>query len=256
MFNDDIVNSESLLYRFEPRLKIVSLFLYSISLAFFKSYQVLLFSLFLSSLLVVFSRLPVKEIVKRLLPVNLMVAFLWLFLPFSTGGEMIYTVGPLSVTKEGLGLATLLTIKANALVLLFIAFVASTPVNTAGHAMGKLGMPDKLVHLFFFTYRYLHVIHGEYLRLKRAMLIRGFVPGTNIHTYRSYAYLVGMLLVKSVERAERVHDAMLCRGFTGKFYSMHTFKIRTGDMIAFILILALLAGLGGIEWLQVNRSLI
>ena len=253
MFNDNIVKSESILYKFDPRLKIISLFLFSICLAFFKSFPVLFLSLFLSSLLVLLSLLPFKEVLKRLVPVNAMIVFLWLFLPFTTGGETIYIVGLLEVTKEGLVLASTLTVKANAMMLLFIAFVASTPVNTAGHAMGKLGVPDKLVHLFFFTYRYLHVIYEEYLRLKTAMLIRGFVPKTNIHTYRSYAYLVGMLLVKSVDRANRVHDAMVCRGFTGKFYSLDRFSMKKGDVVAFIIILLLLVLMGGVEWFQVSR---
>lgn len=253
MFNDDIVKSESLLYGFDPRLKIISLFLYSICLAFFKGFPVLFFSLFLSFILVYLSLLPFKEVLKRLLPVNVMIAFLWIFLPFTTVGEVVYIAGPLEVTRQGLVLASILTVKANAMMLLFIAFIASTPVNTAGHAMGKLGVPDKLVHLFFFTYRYLHVIYEEYLRLKTAMLIRGFVPKTNIHTYRSYAYLVGMLLVKSVDRAKRVHDAMLCRGFTGKFYSLNKFSMRTGDVVAFIIVLLLLVLMGGMEWFQVNR---
>ena len=50
------------------------------------------------------------------------------------------------------------------------------------------------MHLFFFSFRYIHVSHSEYHRLDNAMKIRSFKPRTDIHTYRSYAYLVGMLL--------------------------------------------------------------
>ncbi len=248
MFNDDIVNSNSLLYKFDPRLKIVTLFLFSILLAVFKSFPALVFAFFISSVTVFVSTIPIIEILKRLIPVNVMILFLWFFLPFTTGGEELYSKGIFIITKEGVLLASTLTIKANAMMLMFIAFVASTPVTTAGHAMGQLGIPDKLVHLFFFTYRYIHVIYDEYKRLKTAMLIRGFIPKTNIHTYRSYAYLVGMLLVKSSGRATRVHDAMLCRGFTGKFYSLNNFSIKKGDVAAFSIMLLLLVSMGVIEW--------
>jgi cobalt/nickel transport system permease protein len=55
------------------------------------------------------------------------------------------------------------------------------------------------------------------------MKIRGFAPRTNLHTYRSYAYLVGMLFVRAAARAERVHQAMRCRGFDGRFHSLAVF---------------------------------
>ena len=70
------------------------------------------------------------------------------------------------------------------------------------------------------TYRYIFVIEQEYQRLMRAARIRNFRPGSNLHTYRTYAYLLGMLFVRSAERAKRVHLAMVCRGFSGKFYSL------------------------------------
>ncbi len=248
MFDAEYINTDSLLYRFDPRLKIVILFLFSIALAVFKNFPVLFFAFFLSVIVLFFAAVPIKQVAKRLLPVNAMVIFLWFFLPFTTPGDGIWAAGILTMTKEGLLLASTLSIKANAMMLMFIAFVVSTPVNTAGHAMGRLGVPDKLVHLFFFTYRYIHVIYDEYLRLKKAMLIRGFVPTTSIHTYRSYAYLVGMLLVKSSDRAKRVHNAMLCRGFNGKFYSLARFSITKTDIAAFSFMLILIVLMGVVEW--------
>ena len=126
--------------------------------------------------------------------------------------------------------------------------VASTAIFTLGHAMHKLRVPKKLVHLFFFTYRYIHVIHREYLRLVHAIKIRGFSPGTNMHTYKTFAYLVGMLLVRSSDRAERVHNAMRCRGFRGRLYSLSQFSLTTTDIVSLILMLALILAFGVLEW--------
>ncbi len=246
---DAYINTNSLLYKFDPRLKIVVLFVLSVALAVFKTFPVLIFALFLSLVVLFFAAVPVSQVCRRLVPVNAMVLFFWFFLPFTTPGDSVWTVGVLTMTQEGLFWASTLSVKANAMMLMFIAFVVSTPINTAGHAMGRLGVPDKLVHLFFFTYRYIHVIYDEYLRLKKAMLIRGFVPSTNLHTYRSYAYLVGMILVKSVDRAKRVHNAMLCRGFNGKFYSMAGFSITKPDIAVFSLMLLLIILMGVVEWM-------
>jgi len=107
--------------------------------------------------------------------------------------------------------------------------------------MGQLRIPNKMVQLFFFTYRYLHVIHQEYLRMLNALKIRSFQPKTGMHTYRTYAYLVGMLLVRSYDRSERIRDAMLCRGFRGRFYDIREYYLKPFDYaMMFMVFLALL----------------
>jgi cobalt/nickel transport system permease protein len=88
-----------------------------------------------------------------------------------------------------------------------------------------------LCHLLLFTYRYIYVFEQEYRRLVQAMKIRGFQARTNLHTYRSYAYLAAMLLVRSFDRAERVFAAMRCRGFNGTFYSLKSFSWQRRDGI-------------------------
>ena len=86
--------------------------------------------------------------------------------------------------------------------------------------------------------------------MRKAMQARGFKPTTNTHTYRSYAWLVGMLLVKSWDRAERVNDAMRCRGFRGRFYSLTEFTAKPTDtifLVACILFAACIIYLGFLQ---------
>jgi cobalt/nickel transport system permease protein len=75
------------------------------------------------------------------------------------------------------------------------------------------------------SYRYLFVIEQEYQRLLRAVKIRGFVPRTSMHTYRTYAHIIGMLFVRAAARADRVYHAMLCRGFKGQFFCLQDFRV-------------------------------
>jgi cobalt/nickel transport system permease protein len=86
-----------------------------------------------------------------------------------------------------------------------------------GAALHSLRVPEPIVRLFVLTVRYLAVIGGEARRLQEAMRARAFRPGSNRHTWRSYGNLVGMLLVRALDRAQRVEEAMLCRGFSGRF---------------------------------------
>ena len=110
-------------------------------------------------------------------------------------------------------------------------------------------MPDKLSHLLLFTVRYLDVLHREYLRMRAAMKVRGFRPRMDRHTYRSYGYLVGMLLVRSFERSERIMAAMKCRGFRGHFYLLDHFAFsRRRDLPFCATSLALLLTVAWLEW--------
>ncbi len=121
-----------------------------------------------------------------------------------------------------------------------IAVLGTSEVFALAHACVHFRFPDKLVYLFFFFYRYITVLHEQYTVLRRAMVIRCFKPGTNIHTYKSYAYLVGMLIVNSYERSQRIYDAMLCRGFNGKFPVMHHFSIKKTDIMFLFLMMSVL----------------
>lgn len=248
---EELAGGDSLIRRLDPRVKIVVVFLFSVAVAVSNRFVVLMLALGLGLCIVLAARLPIKQLVRRLVPVNMFIILLWFFLPFTFEGEPLFSVGPLVGTHEGVLYAARISIKSNAIMVMLIALVASTSILTLGHAMHELRVPKKIVHLFFFTYRYIHVIHREYLRLVSAMKVRGFRPGTNVHTYKTFAYLVGMLLVRSSDRAERVHNAMLCRGFSGNLYSLSEFSLKTRDMISLILMLALILALGVLEWTKI-----
>ena len=197
---EELAGGDSLIGRLDPRVKIVVVFLFSVAVAVSNRFVVLMLALGLGLCIVLAARLPIKQLVRRLVPVNMFIILLWFFLPFTFKGEPLFSVGPLVGTHEGVLYAARISIKSNAIMVMLIALVASTSILTLGHAMHELRVPKKIVHLFFFTYRYIHVIHREYLRLVSAMKVRGFRPGTNMHTYKSFAHLVGMLLVRSSDR--------------------------------------------------------
>jgi len=245
---EELSNGDSFIKRLDPRIKIVVVFLFSVVVAVSNQLPVLMWALALSLLIVLAAGVPTKELRGRLIPVNMLIIFLWLFLPFTFAGKVAFFIGPLAVTHEGVLYATRITIKSNAMMLMLISLVASTPIFTMGHAMHELGIPKKIVHLFFFTYRYIHVMHREYARLLNSMKIRGFRPKTSLHTYKTFAYMVGMLLVRSFDRAQRVHNAMLCRGFKGNLYSLSKFSIKRRDVVSLVCMLTIIILLGVLEW--------
>jgi len=245
---EELTSINSLIKRLDPRVKIIEVFFFSIFLAVSNSLPVLLSAFIISLGIILTARIPLKEIFRRLVPVNAMILFLWFFLPFTIEGKPLFNIGQLAVTHEGLIYACRISIKSNAMMLMLISLIASTPIFTMGHALLELKIPQKLVHLFFFTYRYIHVMDKEYIRLINAIKIRGFRPGTNLHTYRTFAYIVGMLLIKSFDRMQRVRNAMLCRGFKGKFYIINIFSFKKIDAVSIAFMVVIFVFLGVMEW--------
>ena len=248
-------DGDSVIHRLDPRGRIVAACLLAVPAALAATPRAAGLALGVGALVALAARLAPFRLLRRLVLVNAFTAFLWLFLPFTVpaapGQGPLFVVnvplfGALAASRPGVLLATLLTMKCNAVLLTFTALVATIPVQALGKALSRLGAPDKLCHLLLFTYRYLHVIHGEYQRLRRSMTARGFRPGTNLHTLRTIAWLLGMLLVRSWDRAERVYKAMLCRGFNGRLYTFARFSWRPADTVlvaCFSLAAASVAGL-------------
>jgi cobalt/nickel transport system permease protein len=221
----------SFVHRMDPRTKILTALVFSVLVALNGSVGGCAAASAFPIALIALARISVKRVLMRLAVVNGFVLFLWFFVPFTSQGEVVYTVGPLNVYREGLHQALLMTLKSNAIVLTLIALLGTSPVFSLVHALSHMAVPDKLVHLFFFCFRYIHVIHAEYHRLANAMKMRRFKPRTTMHTYRSYAYLVGMLLVKSFDRSARIFAAMKCRGFQGRFYILHHYEMKRCDYL-------------------------
>ena len=250
MINEYFADGNALIQRLDPRLKILFAVIYSFCIALFRHFVPLMLSLAISLGLLSLAGIRFKVLAGRLLAFNGMVLLFWAVLPFTFSGEALWEIGPLTVTRPGIILSTVITLKANAIMTAFIALVSSTPISVTGHALLKLKLPKKIVHILLLTYRYVFVIEQEYQRLSRAMKTRGFIPGTNTHTYKTYAYLIGMIFVRSLDRAHRVHQAMICRGFDGKFYSLKQFKLTTTDYAVLPFMTAMIIGLEVMEWIN------
>jgi len=248
MLDESFALGGSILHKLDPRAKILAALPPAFLTAVLQDLKAAAVSLTFALILTALSRPPARKLAGRILTVNGFVAFLWIVLPFSTPGERLASFGPLSVTYEGLQLALLVTLKSNALFLLFLGLVATTPAPDLGRSLGMLGAPDRLCQLLIFSYRYVHVLAQEYQRLAVAIRVRGFKPGMNLHTYRTAAYLAAMLLVRGYDRAQRVRQAMVLRGFDGRFHSLAEYSLRAPDyylLTASALALGLVAA---VEW--------
>lgn len=248
MISEPFATGNSMLHRTDPRIRLIVAGLFSCVVALCFDLSALLAALGVALLLVLLARLHPVKLIWRLLPVNGFVLLLWLFLPWTYSGETLYVIHGLEITRQGVMLALILTIKCNVILLLLITLVSTMSFVTMGHALHRLRMPDKFVALFVLTYRYIFVIEQEYEKINRALKIRGFIPRTNLHTYKTYAYIVGMLFVMATERAERVYFAMRCRGYNGRFYSLVDFRWSPGSIFFLLVMGVVMIGISYLEW--------
>lgn len=234
---------DTFIHHVDPRLRVLAAAAYAVLVAVSADTRVAAVALALAIWLGAAARLPLRAVAGRLIPVNVFMAFILLTVPLATPGDALFSAGPFEYTRQGLAFAALIAVKGNAIVLAATALVSTMELVTLGHAFERLGVPAALAQLFFFMVRYIDVLRHEQQRVWRAMKVRCFRPGMNLHTYRSTGHLVGMLLVRSFDRSERVLAAMRCRGFRGRFHAFRRLEWSWRDAVfgtVSVLLLAML----------------
>ncbi len=207
---------DSFLVRMDARIRLLlalGLLALFISLQGFASLGL---ALALSVLLLVSARISLSQALSRLAPANLF--FLFLFVALS----LTYPARELGAwhyfSLDGLQLAAIIALKGNAMLLALLSLVASSPVPVLANALQQLRTPQKLVLLLTYTYRQVFIIAEEMARMRQAAAARCFRPRMGLHAYKTFGYFLAQSLMRSLDRGQRVHDAMLMRGFTGRYH--------------------------------------
>lgn len=168
---------------------------------------------FLLLAVVVQAEIPLGFVLRRMVVEVPFVAFA-VFLPFLGGGPRTEVVG-LMVSVEGLWGAWNILAKGTLGVAASVVLIATTEIPDLLTGMTRLRVPRLLTAIAGFMVRYLDVIAGELKRMRTAMTARGHDPRW-LWQVAPIASAAGALFVRSYERGERVHQAMLARGYTGR----------------------------------------
>ncbi len=171
------------------------------------------------------SHIPPVEVLKRSLIALPFAGMIALSLPFTQGGQPVWTWRPfgweLTVTDEGLLLCGAVLAKAWLSVLAAALLLASTSLFDLLQAMRALHVPAVLISTMSFMVRYLFVLGEEAGRLQVARAARSAGPGGGLAwRARVLGGMIGSLFIRSYERSERIYAAMLSRGFAGEIHSL------------------------------------
>lgn len=235
MHLEELAEGNSFLHKLDPRVKIITFLCLSLCSLFSDSYLTLLGYLFMALGLLLLTRIPFSVISKRLFLINFFLILLWLSLLLGDLLKFHLFKGGLLLDSQTLSLGLSITLKSNVLFIATLSLLATTPLSALTHALAHLKVPSKLALLFHLSYRYLSLLHQEYDKMRLGVLARGFRAKTSLHTYRIYSYLLGMLVIKSLKKAEDLYLAMLARGYKGFYPMFEHFKYQRQDWFFLIL---------------------
>lgn len=228
---DRFADIKSPVHTWDPRVKIPVLLIMAFTIGMLKDIRLAGVGLAISIGLVAISHIPISFILRRLRWVFVFLTPFALIMPIAVPGRIIWSFRFISVSSEGLLLAILIFLKAVAIVLLIFPMFGTAPFHISMKALQNLRIPVRFVQIILFTYRYIFVFLEEIRRMNDAAKTRGFEVKTRWHTFRTLGNFIGVLLVRSFERTERLYNAMISRGYTGKLVTLSSLRMTLHDII-------------------------
>jgi cobalt/nickel transport system permease protein len=238
----------------DPRAQLVTAALFIVTLVSFERYSV-------SSLLPL-ALYPTVLAAQGMVPGRLLVRMLWRAAPFAL---MVGLFNPLFDRAPMLVLAgiditggwlsfTSIVIRFGLSLGAALVLIAGTGLHPLCTALARLGAPRAFVVQLLFLYRYLFVLAGEAVRATTARTLRGGAhPRMALTVYGS---LLGQLLLRAFARAQRVHGAMLARGFDGELRLASTRRWQGADTQFVVLWCAYFIAIRRIDWPQLLGTVI
>ena len=209
------VEGDSVVHRLPAHTKLVGLVVFVLLVVALPrdAHVVRVAMLLVAVAVVAATRVPLRHVASRLVVEVPFVVFA-LVLPFVATGPQ-RTIGPVTVSRDGLDAGLALLATATTSVLMAISFATTTSSRDLVRALQHLRVPDRLVQILSFMVRYLGVVGSQAQRMKVARESRGF-RARSLGSWPVLASSAGALFIRSYERGERVHLAMMSRGYTGQ----------------------------------------
>jgi len=225
---DRLSYRDTFVHRLDPRIKVIAAILFLFTVISFPKYEVVAlvpFFLF-PALIMTIGDIPVPFILRKVLLVSPFAVLIGIFNPLldATTVAVIYGIPVSAGFLSFLSILLKFALTVSAALLL----IATTSFPAVCHALRRLGFPAIFVTQLLFLYRYLFVLMEEAMRIIRARDMRSF--GTRGTEIKVFARLIGTLLFRTVDRAERIYHAMLSRGFMGDIPSLRKYHITTIDL--------------------------
>ncbi|EFA90618.1 energy-coupling factor transporter transmembrane component T family protein [Peptoniphilus lacrimalis] len=229
MFKDITIGQyfpgESIVHRFDPRLKIITMIFFIISLFFINTFIPYIFVAIYLLVIIKIANLPLKVVLKGLKPLRWILLITFVINIFFLPGEPLLKLGFLTISKEGLKTACLMAIRLMFLVLgtSLLTYTTSPIELTDGieallKPMKKIGVPShEIAMMMTIALRFIPTLIEETDKIMKAQMARGadFESGNIIKRSKNLVPLLVPLFVNSFRRADELATAMEARCYRG-----------------------------------------
>jgi cobalt/nickel transport system permease protein len=226
---DTISRQDTFVHRMDPRIKVLTTLVFIVCVVSFGKHEIsalvpfLVYPLFM----VVLGDLPVVYLSRKVMLAAPFAILIGVFNPL-LDRELLLQVGPLGISGGWVSFFSIL-LRFTMTVAAALILIATTGYHAVCMALEKMRVPQVFVVQLLFLYRYLFVLVDEASRMVRARSLRSF--GRKGLSLRVFGSMAGHLLLRTMDRAQRIHMAMLCRGFDGNIRPFHPLKVRASEVM-------------------------
>ena len=220
---DELGDKYTMIHRIDSSIKIIVTIIYVIKVLSMKQFIIsdIICIVFYPLILFIFGKVPVKFIFKKVLfvlPVILGLSVINLIIDFSYS-EIYFSI--------------LLLFKCTFALVGSLLLMVTTGINNLAFGFKKLRIPNILIMQILMLYRYIILMMEEFYRVKSAYELRSL--GEKSMTMKDYGQIIGQMFLKTIDRSEKVYEAMKLRGFEGDLYINSDKRARYFDFLYLII---------------------
>ena len=241
--------TDSLIHRLDPRVKLAGTFLYMVSLFIFNNIYCYAFSALFLVIVIILSKVPVIYMIRGMKPIMIIIVFSVVFNLFFTSGENLFSFGIIHISKEGIKGAILIVIRLTLLIVSASIMTLTTTPNRLTDGLEKMFRPLKIFKvpvyevamMMSIALRFIPILSEETDKIIKAQTARGalFESKKLLDRVKSLIPLIVPLFVSSFRRAADLAMAMEARGYHGGDgrTKLHPLKYEARDYISYVALL-------------------
>ncbi len=235
---------ESPVHNLDPRVKIIMTFVFIISLFLIETFSTYLLVVFFLGLAIQISKVPIKFVIKGLKPILMIIIITFVINLLMTPGKVIFQVGFIKITEEGLKQAgfmairlTLLIMGTSLLTLTTSPIILTDGIESLLKPFKRFGLPaHELAMMMTIALRFIPTLMEETEKIMKAQKSRGadFESGNIMSRAKNLVPLLVPLFISAFRRADELAMAMEARCYRGgdNRTRMRQLKISKGDYVA------------------------
>jgi cobalt/nickel transport system permease protein len=226
---DELADKKTAIHRINPVAKIIVTLIYLLFVVSYNKYDIIgLMPLFFYPVIIMsVGDIPFRPMLAGLIIAAPLVIGVGIFNPL-LDRTIVSTVSGIGISAGMLSFMALL-VKCCLTVLAALLLLATTGMNKIAAAMQSLHIPQIFIMQLLLTYRYISVLMGETARVYHAYTLRA--PHQKGVSSKVWGSLIGLLLLRTYDRASRLYQAMKLRGFENQFFGINLDKLEKKDII-------------------------